>query len=73
LARKIQDVFDQAEIQIVIENEVMLNDTPFSDVTNLVTPKQRPSGAPTDPEETPDGDRRSSRSWVISVCLRRVP
>lgn len=34
LAKKIQDIFDQAEIQIVIDNEVALNETGFSDLTN---------------------------------------
>ena len=53
--KKIQDIFDQAEVQIVIDNEIALRDTPLSDLTNLVSPKLRPSGVPTDPEETPDG------------------
>lgn len=55
LVKKTQDIFDQAEVQIVIDNEIALRDTPLSDLTNLVSPKLRPSGAPTDPEETPDG------------------
>jgi hypothetical protein len=55
LARNIQGIFDQAEIQIVIDNAVALPDSSFSDLTNLAAPKLRPSGAPTDPEETPDG------------------
>src|SRR4030095_6378931 len=38
-----------------IDNEVALHDSPFSNLTNLAAPKLRPSGAPTDPEETPDG------------------
>ena len=78
LARKIQDIFDQAEIQIVIDNEVALNDTPFGDLTNLAAPKQRPSGAPTDPEEAPDsapaklaflGHQRLPSSNALNVFL----
>jgi hypothetical protein len=55
LARKIQGIFDQAEIQIVIDNAVALPDSPFSDLKNLAAPKLRPSGTPTDLEETPHG------------------
>jgi hypothetical protein len=56
LAGKIQEIFEPAGIQIVVDHEIALNEPPYSELIKLVEPKQRPSGAPTDPEETPDGD-----------------
>lgn len=51
--KKVEKIFEEADIRVVIDNELLLKGTPFSEITELAEPKARLSGAPTDPEETP--------------------
>ncbi len=50
---KVQKIFEEAGIRVVMDNELLLKGTPFSEITELAEPKARLSGARTDPEETP--------------------
>jgi hypothetical protein len=56
LVKKLAAIFAQADIQVVVDNELALHDSPFNELNNLAKPKKRLSGAPTDPEESPSGD-----------------